>query len=93
MPPDQAGNPMSSLILMGILGTLFYFIVLFPEKKKQDDLKNKISKLQKNDSVITSGGIHGTVVNLKEKTVIIRVDDNVKIEVDREAITAVPAKS
>jgi preprotein translocase subunit YajC len=45
-----------------------------------------ISELKKNDEVITLGGIHGTIVNIKEKTVILRVDDNTRIEVEKTAI-------
>ncbi len=90
MFPEHAGSP---LIPIALMGAIFYFIVWRPEKKKQADHKEKISKLQKNDSVVTLGGIHGTVVNVKEKTIIVRVDDNVKIEVDREAITTVTPKS
>jgi preprotein translocase subunit YajC len=44
------------------------------------------SKLKKNDEVVTSGGIHGTVVNVKDSVVTLRVDDNVRMDVDRNAI-------
>jgi len=46
-----------------------------------------ISSLKKNDKVVTIGGIYGVVVNVKEKTVILRVSDNVKIEVDKNCIS------
>ena len=81
------------LVPFAIMAAIFYFIVFMPEKKKQAAHKKRISELQKNDNVVTAGGIHGIVVNLKDKTVIIRIDDNVKIEVDREAITTVMAKN
>ena len=88
MSPDSA-NPLIQLIPFAIMGVIFYFIVFQPEKKRQAAHKEKLSKLQKNDQVVTSGGIHGTIVNVKTDTVIVRVDDNVKLEVDREAITSV----
>jgi preprotein translocase subunit YajC len=93
MPPDQAANPLVQLVPFAIMAAIFYFIVFLPEKKKQAAHKKRVSELQKNDSVVTAGGIHGTVVSLKDKTVIVRVDDAVKIEVDREAITTVMAKN
>jgi preprotein translocase subunit YajC len=68
---------------------IFYFIVIKPQRqqqKKQTDLRKN---LKKNDAVVTVAGIHGTVVNVKDKTVVIRVDDNVKIEFDKEAVTSV----
>ncbi len=92
MPPEQAANPLMQLIPFALMAAIFYFIVLRPEQKKKAAHAARIAQLQKNDAVVTAGGIHGTVVALKEKTVVIRVDDNVKIEVDREAITTVEAK-
>ena len=92
MSPDQAANPLIQLFPFAIMAAIFYFIVFMPEKKKQAQHKEKISKLQKNDGVVTAGGIHGTVVNLKDATVVIRIDDNVKVEVDRTAITTVKTK-
>ncbi len=91
MTPDSASaaNPIVQLIPFAIMGLIFYYIVFQPEKKRQAKHKEKLSKLQKNDQVVTSGGIHGTIVNVKTDTVIVRIDDNVKIEVDREAITSV----
>ena len=89
MAPDQAANPLIQLIPFALMGAIFYFIVFQPEKKKQAEHKAKLSKLQKNDQVVTAGGIHATVVNVKTDTVIVRVDDNVKLEIDREAITSV----
>jgi preprotein translocase subunit YajC len=93
MVPAQAGNPLIQMIPFALMGLIFYFIVLLPEKKKKEAHNQSIAKLQKNDTVVTAGGIHATVVNIKEKTLILRIDDNVKIEVDREAITTIHAKS
>ncbi len=92
MPPDQAGNPMLQMIPLLLVFLIFYFLVMKPEKEKQKAHKARLANLQKNDMVVFSGGIHGTIVNVKPTTVTIRVDDNVKIEVDREAITTIKAK-
>lgn len=72
-----------------VLFFIFYFIVFQPEKKRQKERKILLENLAKNDEVVTSGGIHGTVVNVKPSTVIMRIDDSVKIEVDKEAILTV----
>lgn len=92
MAPDQAANPIMQLIPFALMALIFYFIVFMPEKKRQAAHKEKISKLQKNDHVITASGIHGTVAALKDSTVVLRVDDNVKIEFDRDAIATVLTK-
>lgn len=93
MVPEQAANPLLQYFPLILIGIIFYFIVFLPEKKKKEAHNQSIAKLQKNDTVVTAGGIHATVVNIKEKTLILRIDDNVKIEVDREAITTVHAKN
>lgn len=68
---------------------IFYFLIIRPQQKKQKELKAMINNLKKNDEIVTSGGIHGTVINVKEKTFIIRVDENVKIEIDKPSVAYV----
>ena len=72
---------------------IFYFFVIAPQRKKQKELKAMIDNVKKNDEVVTAAGIHGTVVIIKEKTVVVRVDDNCRIEFDKEAITLVKSDS
>ena len=86
MPPDQA-NPLIQFFPAIIIFGIFYFLILKPQKDKQKETKNMIANLKKNDQVVTTAGIHGTVVLVKDKTVVVRVDDNVKIEFDKEAVS------
>ncbi|MBU0744579.1 MAG: preprotein translocase subunit YajC [Gammaproteobacteria bacterium] len=72
-----------------IIFLVFYFLLIKPQQKKQKEHQKIISQLKKNDEVITSGGIHGTVINVKDNTVVLRVDDNVKIEFQKAAIANV----
>jgi preprotein translocase subunit YajC len=92
---DQAANPsmMSMLVPYAIIFLIFYFLVIKPQKQKQQETADMRKNIKKNDQVITAGGIHGTVINVKEKTVILRVDDNVRIEFDKEAITTILEKA
>ena len=93
MPGEQLSNPLVQMIpYMGIF-LVFYFLVLKPEKDRQTEKKNKLAAIKKNDHVITSGGIHGTVVNIKSSSIILRVDDNTKIEVEKEAIATIQANN
>jgi preprotein translocase subunit YajC len=66
---------------------IFYFLLIRPQQKKQKELNNMISKLKKGDEVITTGGIYGTVINVKDKSVILKVDENVTIEFQKSAVT------
>ena len=72
-----------------IIFLVFYFFLIRPQQKQQKEKQNMVGQLKKNDEVITAGGIHGTVVNVKEKTIVLKVDDNVKIEFDKSAISTV----
>ena len=77
------------LIPMLVVFVIFYFLLIRPQKKEQQKTERMISQLQKGDKIITIGGIHGVVSSTKEKTIIIKVDDNCKIEINRSAVGAV----
>ena len=91
MPTPQAVNPFlaSPLIPMICMAAILYFIVMRPEKTKQNERKGLLKNLKKNDEIVTGSGIHGTIVNVKDTTIVVRVDDNVKIEMDKEAVSIV----
>ncbi len=89
MSLDQAANPMMQMFPFVLIFLIFYFLVIKPEKNKQKEKKAQIANLKKNDSIVSAGGLHGTVVNVKSTTVIVRIDDNVKVEMDKEAIATV----
>ncbi|MDR2601564.1 MAG: preprotein translocase subunit YajC [Spirochaetaceae bacterium] len=73
---------------------IFYFLIIRPQNKKQKETQKMLEALKKGDKVVTIGGVYGTIQNVKEKTVVIKVDDDVKIEFLRSAISSVldPAK-
>ena len=68
---------------------IFYFFIIRPQNKKQKETQKMIDALKKGDKVVTIGGIHGLVSATKEKTVIVKVDEGVKIEFNRSAIAGV----
>ncbi|MEW5895168.1 MAG: preprotein translocase subunit YajC [Candidatus Omnitrophota bacterium] len=82
-------SPMMQLFPLILMFLVFYVLVMRPHKKEQEQHKKRLAALQKNDRVVTTGGIHGTVVNVKETTIILRVDDNVKLEFDKDAIKVI----
>jgi preprotein translocase subunit YajC len=88
-PPGGAGGPaafVQPLILFGAMFAIFYFIVLRPQQRQKAERERMLTALKKGDKIVTSGGMHGTVVGLGEHTVTIRVADQVKVEFDRSAI-------
>jgi preprotein translocase subunit YajC len=86
MQNPQAVSPLVNLFPLLLIFVVFYFLLIRPQKQKEKDQQKMLAALNKNDEVVTSGGIHGTIVNTKEKTVILRVDDNVKIEIEKSCI-------
>jgi len=68
---------------------IFYFLIIRPQQQQQKKIKQMLEALKKNDEVVTTSGIHGTVAIVKEKTVVVRVDEGCRIEFDRESIAAV----
>jgi preprotein translocase subunit YajC len=69
---------------------IFYVMVIRPQSKQRKDLQTLVSTLKTGDKVVTSGGIHGIIANVKEgTTLILKIADNVKIEVDKSAIANV----
>jgi len=81
------GGIISFLPLVLILG-IFYLIVFLPARRRQKKLQDMIDNLKAGDKVITSGGIYGTIVGFKDDRIQLRVAENVKIELSRNAVTA-----
>ena len=95
MTPDQTPNlwMQSAIVPYLLIFIIFYFLLIRPQRQQQKQHKERITNLKKNDEVVTSGGIHGTIVNVKDTTIIIRIDDNVKMEIDKEAVATVSKSS
>lgn len=68
---------------------IFYLLLIRPQQKKEKEHQKMLKNIKKNDEVVTASGIHAVVLNVKEKTVILRIDDNVKIEIDRDAVSRI----
>ena len=83
------GNMLMSIVPFVLIFVVFYFFLIRPQNKKQKETQKMISALKKGDKVVTIGGIHGVVTNTKEETIVIRVDDNAKIEINRSAVATV----
>lgn len=72
-----------------IIAVLFYFLLIRPQQKKQKEHQKLISSVKTGDKVVTNAGIHGIVSNVKEATILLKVADNVKIEMDKAAVVSV----
>jgi len=91
--PAQQPNMLVSMLPLVFIFVIFYFLLIRPQQKKQKDHAKLVQGVKTGDQVITSAGIHGTVSNVKDSTVIIKIADNVKVEFDRAAIATVVKSS
>lgn len=89
MPQAQTASPFMNLFPLILIFVIFYFLLIRPQKEKEKQHQKMLSNLSKNDDVVTTGGIHGTIVNVKDKSVVLRVDENVKIEVEKNCVAYV----
>ncbi len=94
-PAGQGGQPAGGSSMITMLATfaliivIFYFLIIRPQRKKQKDTQSMLANVRKGDRVATVGGIRGTVHAVKESTVVLKVDDNTKIEFNKNAISTV----
>ena len=84
--PGAESNPIMTFLPLVLIIVVFYFFMIRPQMKKQKELATFRNSIAKGDKVVTTGGIYGKIVELKDNTVLLQVDDNVKIRVDKAAI-------
>lgn len=89
-PGGLFGNPMVFMVLMFVM---MYFILIRPQRQRQKQHDELIKNVKVGDHVVTSGGEHGIVSSVKDRTVMIKVADNVRIEYERAAIASITRKS
>ena len=90
IPGGGIGSFFVPLIFIFII---MYFVMIRPQKKRQEQQQKLISNLKTGGRVVTNAGIHGLISNVKENTVLVKVADNVKIEMEKSAITNVLKES
>jgi len=84
--PGAEANPIMTFLPLVLIIVVFYFFMIRPQMKRQKELTAFRNSIAKGDKVVTTGGIYGKVLELKDTTVLLQVDDNVKIRVDKAAI-------
>ncbi len=86
------GGAMGQLIMILLIIVVFYFFMIRPQMKKAKDEKLFKQSLLKGDKVVTIGGVHGKIIDVNDTTFIIEVDNNVKLKVEKTAISAEATK-
>ncbi|MGA2668474.1 MAG: preprotein translocase subunit YajC [Ignavibacteria bacterium] len=86
---DGTAGIIGSLLPFVLIIAVFYFLILRPQQRRQKEKQKLLESIKKGDRVVTSGGIHGTVEGLEDKTVLMKIADNTKIKIERSAIATI----
>lgn len=86
--PTPGGGGTQMIVMMLLIVAVFYFFMIRPQSKKQKEIRKFREGLQNGDKVITAGGIHGRIKEVKEDSVILEVAENVRIRVDKASVYA-----
>lgn len=91
--PGGGAGGMSQLIFFGLLFAAMYFLMIAPQRKKQKAHEKMLKELQSGDEIVTSGGIYGTITNVKDDRFVVRISENTKIEVGKAFVSGVVSKA
>ena len=91
-PSGSSGgsNPLVTFLPLILVFVVFYFFMIRPQMRKQKEMNNYRSSLKKGDKVITTGGIYGKIIEVKDNTVMMEVGGDVKLKVDKSALLKDP---
>jgi preprotein translocase subunit YajC len=87
--PAGAGSGLISMLPFVFIFVIMYYVMLRPQMRRQKEQARLVSSLKTGDRVVTASGIHGLISNVKDKTIIVKVADNVKLEMEKTAVTNV----
>jgi preprotein translocase subunit YajC len=92
-PAGSPAAPSPSLVAnflpLIFMAVIFYFLLIRPQQRRQKEQQRLLANLKTGDKVITSSGIHGLIANVKDSTVLLKIADNVKIEVEKSSVATV----
>jgi preprotein translocase subunit YajC len=89
----SGGSPAwTQLIFFGLIFAAMYFLMIAPQRKKQKEHEKMLAALGSGDEIVTSGGIYGTITNVKDDRFVVRIADNTKIEIGKAFVSAVVKK-
>lgn len=80
---------MINILMFGGIFAIFYFMIIRPQQKRAKEREKMLSNMEKGDKVVTSGGIHGVIIGIEEKAVLLDCGNNVKLKFDRAAISII----
>jgi preprotein translocase subunit YajC len=91
-PSEGGGGIIGALLPLLLIIVVFYFFIIRPQRKREQEKEEMIDALEKGDSIITVGGMHGKIKQINDTSVLAQVDSQVKVRIEKEAISRVPSK-
>lgn len=85
----QGGSGYAFIIMMAVIFGLFYLLILRPQQKEQKKAQEMLNNIQKGDRILTKGGIYGSVIQTKDDILLVKIADNVKVEIARSGVVSV----
>ena len=85
-PAGQESNPLMSMLPLLLIVVVFYFFMIRPQMKRQKEVRKFRESLAKGDKVVTTGGIYGKIVEVKETVIVLEIAKDVQITVDKNGI-------
>lgn len=89
---EGGGGIIGALLPLLLIVVVFYFFIIRPQRKREQEKEDMIEALQKGDSIITVGGMHGKVKQIDDTSVLAQVDSQVKVRIEKDAISRVPSQ-
>ncbi len=86
---DAGGGMISTVIMFALIIFIFYFMIIRPQGKRQKERQKMLEAMKKGDRIVTNGGLHGKIVGMEDKTLLVEIADNVKVKVEKSAVGAV----
>jgi len=87
-----SGSPLAMVVSFApfiIIMVLFYFLMIYPQGKERKKREEALNAIQRGDRILTRGGVYGTVADIKEQILIVKIAENVKVEMDRSFVESV----
>jgi len=89
----DGGTNLISFLPFVLIIVIIYFLMIRPQQKKQKERNAMLDAIRVGDEIITNGGIHGKIVTLKDKTIILKISENTKVVLDRSSVSGLRIKS
>jgi len=96
-PPGTEQDPkagmLNMIVMFAVLGVMFFFLLIRPQQKQRKEQENLLKNIKSGDRVCLTSGIYGIITNVKDKTFMVKIADNVKVEVKKDAVSRVEQKA